>query len=177
MEGAMGKLTRRIFLKFTGSGAAVSTLALSSSAFAQQPTKSSPPGATTLPYPQQAIAKLGDLKINNPVSFSYPDGASPCTLIKKGKPVSGGVGPDNDIVAYSTLCTHMGCPVLYDQAAETFKCPCHYSIFDPDKAGQMVTGQATENLPQIVLAYNDEEKSVYAIAVQGLIYGRQANII
>ncbi len=41
----------------------------------------------------------------------------------------------------------------------------------------MVTGQATENLPQIVLSYNDDEKSVYAISVQGLIYGRQANII
>jgi arsenite oxidase small subunit len=173
----MGKLTRRIFLKYTGSGAAVGTLALSSSAFAQQPTQNSPPGATTLPYPQQAVAKLGDLEINNPVSFSYPDGSSPCVVIKKGKPVSGGVGPEKDIVAYSTLCTHMGCPVLYDKSAETFKCPCHYSIFDPDQGGQMVIGQATENLPQIVLAYNDDEQSVYAIAVQGLIYGRQANII
>ncbi|CEG54807.1 Arsenite oxidase subunit AioB [Stutzerimonas xanthomarina] len=173
----MGKLTRRIFLKYTGSGAAVGTLALSSSAFAQEPTQSSPPGATTLPYPQQAVAKLGDLEINNPVSFSYPDGSSPCALIKKGKPVSGGVGPDKDIVAYSTLCTHMGCPVLYDKSAETFKCPCHYSIFDPDQSGQMVIGQATENLPQIMLNYNEEEESVYAIAVQGLIYGRQANII
>jgi arsenite oxidase small subunit len=173
----MTKLTRRIFLKYTGGGAAVGTLALSSSALAKEATHNSQLGSTTLPYPRQAIATLDELEINNPVSFSYPDGASPCVLIKKGKALSSGVGPDKDIVAYSTLCTHMGCPVLYDKAAETFKCPCHYSVFDPDKSGQMVTGQATENLPQIVLAYNDEEKSVYAIAVQGLIYGRQANII
>jgi len=173
----MGKLTRRIFLKYTGSGAAVGTLALSNTAFAQQSAPSFPPGSTTLPYPQQPIAKLNELQVNNPVSFSYPDSASPCVLIKKGKTVPGGVGPDKDIVAYSTLCTHMGCPVLYDQTAETFKCPCHYSIFDPDQGGQMVTGQATENVPQIVLSYNDDEKSVYAISVQGLIYGRKANII
>lgn len=82
----MGKLTRRIFLKYTGSGAAVGTLALSNTAFAQQSAPSFPPGSTTLPYPQQPIAKLNELQVNNPVSFSYPDSASPCVLIKKVKP-------------------------------------------------------------------------------------------
>ena len=28
--------------------------------------------------------------------------------------VPAGVGPDGDIVAYSSLRTHMGCPVVYD---------------------------------------------------------------
>lgn len=173
----MSKLTRRSFLKLTGGGAAVGTLSLANATLAQEPAKAAPAGNTTLPYPRQAIAKLNELEINQPVSFSYPDSSSPCVLIKKGRAVPGGVGPEQDVVAYSTLCTHMGCPVLYDQAAETFKCPCHYSIFDPDKSGQMVTGQATENLPQIVLAYDDAEGAVHAIAVDGLIYGRQANII
>ena len=71
----------------------------------------------------------------------------------------------------------MGCPVNYDKDAGTFKCPCHYSIFDADNAGQMVIGQATENLPRVVLAYEETEDTLYAISVDGLIYGRQANIL
>lgn len=174
----MSKLTRRGFLKLTGSGAAAGTLSLTNTAFAQQePAQGVPTSSTTLPYPRQTIAKLNELEVNHPVSFFYPDSSSPCLLIKKGKSVPGGVGPDQDIVGYSTLCTHMGCPVFYDQEAETFKCPCHYSIFDPDQRGQMVTGQATENLPQIVLVHDDDEGVIEAIAVEGLIYGRQANII
>jgi arsenite oxidase small subunit len=87
------------------------------------------------------------------------------------------VGPDHDIVAFSTMCTHMGCPVAYDAAARAFKCPCHFSIFDPEKAGQMVTGQATENLPMIVLEYSAKDGTVKAVSVEGLIYGRQSNLL
>lgn len=51
---------------------------------------------------------------NAPITFWFPDASSPCAAIKMGAPVPGGVGPNKDIVAYSTLCTHMGCPVAYD---------------------------------------------------------------
>ena len=36
-------------------------------------------------------------------------------------------------------------------AQKVFKCPCHFSMFDAEKGGQMICGQATENLPRIVL--------------------------
>jgi arsenite oxidase small subunit len=71
----------------------------------------------------------------------------------------------------------MGCPMSYDVSAKTFKCPCHYSVFDPDNRGQMVCGQATENLPQIQLSYDAATDSVRAVGVNGLIYGRQSNIL
>ncbi|MFH1636717.1 MAG: arsenate reductase (azurin) small subunit [Chloroflexota bacterium] len=173
----MSGITRRGFLKLTGTSVVVGTATLSTSLLAQQPAETSSIGSTALPYPREPIAALKQLKVNQPLAFTYPDSSSPCVMIKKGKAVTGGVGPDQDIVGYSILCSHMGCPVMYDQASETFKCPCHFSIFDPDKSGQMVTGQATENLPQIVLTYNDAEETIEAIAVNGLIYGRQANII
>lgn len=98
-------------------------------------------------------------------------------MIKMGAPVPGGVGPEKDIVAYSTLCSHMGCPVAYDQKKRIFICPCHFSTFDAEMAGQMVCGQATEDLPQIVLQYNAKDDTVSAVAVNGLIYGRQSNIL
>jgi arsenite oxidase small subunit len=97
--------------------------------------------------------------------------------VKTGKPVPGGVGPDADIVAYSSLCTHMGCPVNYDAAERIFKCPCHYSMFDAELSGEMICGQATENLPQIELRYNAKDGSISAVSVNGLIYGRQSNLI
>ncbi|MDR5897824.1 arsenate reductase (azurin) small subunit [Halomonas vilamensis] len=173
----MTRLSRRNFLKLTGSGAAVGTLSLSPMARAQQSQNGATAGSTTLPYPREAVAKLGDVAVNEPVYFNYPDSRSPCIMIRKGREVKGGVGPDKDVVAYSTQCTHMGCPVGYDKEEETFKCPCHYSIFDPDNAGQMVIGHATESLPQIILEYDEAEDALLAVSVDGLIYGRQANII
>lgn len=174
----MSQLSRRNFLKLTGSSAAVGTLSLTTPIAHAQPDKSHPAvGNTTLPYPREVVARLGELTINQPLSFNYPDDRSPCVAIRKGREVKGGVGPQRDVVAYSTQCTHMGCPVNYDQESETFKCPCHYSIFDPDNAGQMVIGQATENLPRITLEYDEAEDAILAVSVDGLIYGRQANII
>jgi arsenite oxidase small subunit len=43
--------------------------------------------------------------------------------------------------------------------------------------GQMVCGQATEDLPKIRLQYDAKTDSVTAVGVDGLIYGRQANIL
>jgi arsenite oxidase small subunit len=71
----------------------------------------------------------------------------------------------------------MGCPVNYDTSTRTFRCGCHYSVFDAELAGQMVCGQATENLPQITLRYDDRSGSIAAVAVDGLIYGRQSNVL
>jgi arsenite oxidase small subunit len=171
----MSDISRRNFLKLSGGIAAGATTLTTSNLFGAEQSVAA--GRTTLPYPGQVVAKAQNLKPGTLVSFTYPDEASPCALIKTGQAVPGGVGPDKDIVAYSTLCTHMGCPVMYDEKARTFKCPCHFSIFDPEMEGQMVDGQATENLPRIVLEYNDKDGTVTAVAVDGLIYGRQANLL
>jgi arsenite oxidase small subunit len=41
----------------------------------------------------------------------------------------------------------------------------------------MVCGQATENLPRIKLDYDAKTDSIHASGVDGLIYGRQSNIL
>ena len=167
---------RRDFLKIAGASVATAGVAVVPSQ-ANAASAQSGIGATTLPYPTSRVGKVSGMQVNKPVSFNYPDAASPCVAIKLGKATSGGVGPDNDIVAHSILCTHMGCPVSYDSAAGTFKCPCHFSVFDPENHGQMVCGQATENLAQIQLSYDAKTDTVTAIGVTGLIYGRKSNII
>jgi arsenite oxidase small subunit len=169
------KVTRRMFLKSTGGvAAATGVAAIPATADAATPAAAT---STTLNYPKRTVGKAGAMPVNQPVSFAYPDASSPCQAIRMGAPVNGGVGPDKDIVAFSTMCTHMGCPVAYDGGTKTFKCGCHYSIFDPEHGGQMVCGQATEDLPRVVLDYDAKSDTVTAVAVDGLIYGRQANVL
>jgi arsenite oxidase small subunit len=166
-------VSRRMFFKVSGATAASTAIAIPGAA---QAAPSADSGRTTLPYPRKAIGKVSTLKVNQPVAFQYPDASSPCAMLKMGHKVAGGAGPDGDIVAFSTLCTHMGCPVAYDAQAKSFKCGCHYSQFDPEMAGQMICGQATENLPQVMLSVA-ADGSITATGVQGLIYGRQANVL
>lgn len=172
----MTELTRRTFLKLGGGGIAAGAAALTS-AGALAKEDGTDVGRVTLPYPEKPIGTAAAMPVNKPVAFNYPDEASPCVAVRMGQAVPGGVGPNHDIVAYSVMCTHMGCPVTYDETSRNFKCPCHFSVFDSEKEGQMVTGQATENLPIIILAYNDKDDSVTAVGVDGLIYGRQSNIL
>ncbi|MPW15511.1 arsenate reductase (azurin) small subunit [Paraburkholderia sp. CNPSo 3157] len=170
------KIQRRTFLKLSGgsiAATAVSALA-SNVATAANPVDTS---RTTLPYPKKALAQLGHMTVNSPVAFTYPDASSPCTAVKLGSRVPGGVGPDGDIVAYSAMCTHMGCPVAYEPTTKIFKCPCHFSMFDAEKGGQMIAGQATENLPRVRLHYDEKTGTVSAVGMDGLIYGRQANVL
>jgi arsenite oxidase small subunit len=171
----MTDLSRRRFLK-TG-GAAAAGAGLLGAGLASSAAEQAHPGAATLTYPRTGIAQAAALKIDEPKAFSFPDEASFCQVLKTGRAVPGGVGPDGDIVAFSTQCTHMGCPLTYDKAARTFKCGCHFSIFDPEMQGQMVDGQATENLPRILLEYDEGDDTLYAVAVEGLIYGRQSNLL
>ena len=63
----------------------------------------------------------------------------------------------DDVVAYSKLCTHVGCPVgLYQSESGLLLCPCHQSTFDVMQAAEPVFGPAARSLPQLPLALDDE---------------------
>jgi ubiquinol-cytochrome c reductase iron-sulfur subunit len=54
------------------------------------------------------------------------------------------------IVAYSKVCTHVGCPVaLYDQQTHHLLCPCHQSTFDIANGAKVIFGLAKRPLPQL----------------------------
>jgi ubiquinol-cytochrome c reductase iron-sulfur subunit len=62
----------------------------------------------------------------------------------------------NGIVAYSKVCTHVGCPAaLYEQTTHHILCPCHQSTFDATDAAKVVFGPAARPLPQLPLAVED----------------------
>jgi ubiquinol-cytochrome c reductase iron-sulfur subunit len=60
-------------------------------------------------------------------------------------------------VAYSKLCTHLGCPVgLYEQQLQLLVCPCHQSMFNVTNGAIPNFGPAPRPLPQLPL-YVDAE--------------------
>jgi ubiquinol-cytochrome c reductase iron-sulfur subunit len=66
------------------------------------------------------------------------------------------------IVAYSKICTHVGCPVaLYEQHTHHLLCPCHQSTFDVTDACKVVFGPAARPLPQLPITV---DKDGYLIA-------------
>jgi ubiquinol-cytochrome c reductase iron-sulfur subunit len=61
------------------------------------------------------------------------------------------------IVAYSKLCTHVGCPVgLYQAEEGLLLCPCHQSTFDVLDGARPIFGPAARSLPQLPLDVDDD---------------------
>ncbi|MDF3046025.1 MAG: Rieske 2Fe-2S protein [Ornithinibacter sp.] len=61
------------------------------------------------------------------------------------------------IVAYSKICTHVGCPVgLYEQVTHHLLCPCHQSTFDVTRDCEVIFGPAKRPLPQLKITVDDE---------------------
>jgi ubiquinol-cytochrome c reductase iron-sulfur subunit len=61
----------------------------------------------------------------------------------------------DNIVAYSKICTHVGCPAaLYEQTTHRILCPCHQSTFDATQGAQVIFGPAPRPLPQLPITTN-----------------------
>jgi len=74
-------------------------------------------------------------------------------------------GSYGGIVAYSKICTHMGCPVaLYEQTTNHLLCPCHQSTFDVRQDCSVIFGPAKRSLPQLPISVTDEG---YLVATAG----------
>jgi glycine/D-amino acid oxidase-like deaminating enzyme/nitrite reductase/ring-hydroxylating ferredoxin subunit len=54
---------------------------------------------------------------------------------------------DGELLALSAACTHMGCTVAWNEAEETWDCPCHGSRFLAD--GRVVEGPAVRALEPV----------------------------
>ena len=161
------QLPRSRFLRLASAGGAAAAAAASATGAA---------GAAAAPDRDRAerkVARLRDLETGKPLTAAYPDEHSPIIVLKLGHRIDDGVGPERDIVAYSSFCTHMGCPLTYRADKKILACPCHFSSFDPAHGGLQIIGQATTNLPQIVLETRGQD--VYAVGIRGLVWGRQSN--
>ena len=162
---------RRRFL----TGASVAAAGAAAASIVPGNTQATPASAR-VDYPSSRLANIRDLKPDEAHAVSYPDLDAPGVLLKLGKRVPTGVGPDGDIVAFSIVCPHKGFPLAYNAADRTLNCSGHYSRFDCEAGGQQIWGQATQNLPQYMLRV-DANGDIYAEGIDELLYGRLSNVL
>ncbi|MDD5296147.1 MAG: arsenate reductase (azurin) small subunit [Rhodocyclaceae bacterium] len=159
-------MSRRQFLLAGGALVTLSALGVSSQA------EAAPLHALLAKYPKLKIGRLSALKTGEPLTFAYPYPDVRNILVRLGTRAGGGIGPDQDVVAFNQQCTHMGGPL-----EGTFKnkyqalgpCPLHLTTFDLTRYGMVISGHGTESLPQILLALEGDD--IHAVGVQGLVYG------
>lgn len=96
------------------------------------------------------VAKVGELAENQWKVFNFPDQYAQGILINL---------PKKGLVAYSDVCTHLSCAVIYEGGGK-LHCPCHDGFFDA-ATGDVLAGPPTRPLPLIQLAIQDG--TIYAV--------------
>ncbi len=136
-------VTRRDTLRFlvAGSGA----LFLATGVLAILGSLPAGPNVKAVP-----VAKVGELAENQWRVFDFPDQYAQGIIINV---------PKKGIVAYSDVCTHLSCAVIY-QNDGTLHCPCHDGLFDAT-TGDVLAGPPTRPLSLIRLAIQDG--TIYAV--------------
>lgn len=93
-------------------------------------------GTAATPPAGGGLVALGDVPVGGAVSVKTADGAE----IVVAQPEAG------TVVAFSAICTHMGC-VVKPEGGE-LACPCHGSRFEA-ATGEVLKGPADEPLPAV----------------------------
>lgn len=93
------------------------------------------------------IVALDDVPVGGTHLFRYPHSNEPAILVRTG---------DDEVVAWSQKCTHLGCVVYFSEEKQLLECPCHEGFFDV-RTGRVVAGPPERPLPRIALEIRDGE--------------------
>jgi Rieske Fe-S protein len=130
------RVTRRGYLRILGvlsGGLALGNVAVAAGAFRRRTADAT----EEVVIVEDATA----VPVGGAVRFTYPTERDPAVLLRL----------DRDLfVAYSTICTHLACEVLWRADDAELFCPCHDGHFSP-ATGAPTAGPPTRPLPQIVL--------------------------
>lgn len=169
-------LERRDFLKLVAAaGGAITLGALASSL---KPLTFIPQQAVTLSWPRLFVVNIDSLNPLEPITFNYPLTNTPNMLIKLGQKAENGVGPDQDIVAFSSVCQHLGCfygflapnasPPCNSSYVATIPmgyCCCHGSQYDLLEGAKVISGPAPRPVPQVKLEFDSATGKIYAVSM------------
>jgi arsenite oxidase small subunit len=172
-----GDESRRNFLKIAVAVSAllaVGGIGAVAKSVTERAAAASGQATTSSSFPRYMITNMTNLQANQPVYFNYPLDNEPNILVKLGQAAEGGVGPDKDIVAFSQLCQHVGCPYSFIQSGSSpgcnasYKaagplgyCCCHGSQYDFLSAGKVIGGPAPRPVPQVILEV-DSSGNIFA---------------
>jgi len=172
---------RRDFLKLILAAGYVSVIAAAASVFrflAYVPPPNAGGGTTQLTWPRVKLTDMKSLEISKPLRFNYPLVNTPNLLVKLGTSVENGVGPDKDLVAYSTICQHLGCYLAFQPANTSppcnsaFKtstaegyCCCHGGEYDFTRGAKVIGGPPPRPVPAVKLDYDPTTGEIYAVGM------------
>lgn len=125
-------VTRRDTLRFLAAGSGALFVATGALAVAGN---LAPPAAARA----VRIVGLNELPVNTAKVFTFPDQYAQGILINL---------PGKGFVAYSDVCTHLSCAVIYTGDGKHLHCPCHEGLFDA-ATGDVIAGPPTRPLPLI----------------------------
>ena len=176
-------MDRRNFLKLAAAGGgAIAILGLAS---AIKAVTFIPPVTTQLAWPKIKVANKNSLQLLTPVTFNSPLTNTPNLLVKLGVKAKGGIGPDQDIVAFSDICQHLGCfygfvppkgsppcNKSYEASLSEGYCCCHGSQYDFSDGAKVIGGPAPRPVPQVQLELDQSTGDIYAVSMgPPTIYG------
>jgi Rieske Fe-S protein len=94
------------------------------------------------------------------LNFKYPTEDETAILVRAS---------DGQYFAYGQKCTHLACPVYYEQQRQRLECPCHEGGFDV-RSGNVLYGPPPRPLDQILLEVRGGE--VWAVGRKAGSHGR-----
>lgn len=103
----------------------------------------------------RAIVALDDVPIGETYLFSYPSKDDPAVVLRLG---------EDEIVAFSQKCTHLGCVVFYQADQDRWHCPCHEGNFETE-TGNVISGPPTRPLGRIDVEVRDG--TIWALGREG----------
>jgi menaquinol-cytochrome c reductase iron-sulfur subunit len=111
-------------------------------------------GLRKTPMVWRAVGKVSDFRVGETVEVSFAD---PSSLPWAGVTAKTAawlrrVG-ENQFLAFSINCTHLGCPVRWLPDADLFMCPCHGGVFYND--GTVASGPPPKRLNKYPVRINN----------------------
>ncbi|HXF71054.1 MAG TPA: Rieske 2Fe-2S domain-containing protein [Actinomycetota bacterium] len=136
-------ITRRDYLRIlvtVSGGLLAGTVAVAAGAFRRHGAGSAPP-----------LKIASRLERGEPRYFNYPGPDDQAIALRLW---------DGRLVAYSAVCTHLACAVVWRPERSELHCPCHNGAFDP-ATGAVLAGPPPRPLPRVVL--EERPDGIYAV--------------
>ena len=100
------------------------------------------------------IARVDELSVGGSKVFDFPEEGDQCLLVRL---------EEDKFSAFTQKCTHLGCPVFYQEEPRRLACPCHNGAFDAG-TGEVLYGPPPRRLPKVTLERKGEE--LWATGIQ-----------
>jgi menaquinol-cytochrome c reductase iron-sulfur subunit len=121
-------------------------------------------GLRKSPQIWRTVGSLDDFKIGSTVNVAFED-PSPLPWAGVTAQTTAWLRrvDEREFVAFSTICTHLGCPVRWLADADLFMCPCHGGVFYAD--GQVASGPPPKPLNRYPVRIDNDSVQVLTTPV------------